>query len=124
MGELDAGDFMVVGTKAPIVSMAPPKNELEFGDDEEMMMDQILGDTGLIFQNSGKVDLDPRSGSSASRTTSSRTLRSSARERGTALRLLPFFVPSLQWTAGGYFSWRPRRKPQPGWKQGEYVTAG
>lgn len=56
--ELDAPDFMVVGTKAPVTTVAAPKNELEFADDEEEMMDQILGDTGLIFSNTGKVALN------------------------------------------------------------------
>lgn len=55
----DAPDFVVVGTKAPVVREAPaaPKPALDFEDEEEALMDNILGDTGLAFQNTGELNL-------------------------------------------------------------------
>ena len=48
-----------MGTKAPVVREAPaaPKPALDFEDEEEALMDNILGDTGLAFQNTGELNL-------------------------------------------------------------------
>jgi hypothetical protein len=51
-------DFTVVGTRAPMHCVAPVADDLDFADDEEHLMDTILGDTGLAFQKSGLVSLD------------------------------------------------------------------
>ena len=50
--------------KAPIVREAEvEKPALDFEDDEEALMDNILGDTGLAFQNTlTKSELNVRGG--------------------------------------------------------------
>jgi len=83
-GEEIAGvEFMVVGTSIPVHNVRDPsrveqlpslsrssscrnlpgleasaKPDLDFCDDEEALMDDILGSTGLAFQASGLITLD------------------------------------------------------------------
>jgi hypothetical protein len=75
-GEEIAGvEFMVIGTSIPVHSVhtarepsgfeglpslpqASAKPDLGFGDDEEALMDDILGSTGVAFQKSGLITLD------------------------------------------------------------------
>jgi hypothetical protein len=76
-GEEIAGvDFMVIGTSIPVHTVREPglgssgvvelprlpeasaKPDLDFCDDEEALMDDILGSTGVAFQKSGLITLD------------------------------------------------------------------
>jgi hypothetical protein len=72
-GEEIAGvEFMVIGTSIPVHTAREPsgfealpslprvqsKPDLGFGDDEEALMDDILGSTGVAFQKSGLITLD------------------------------------------------------------------
>jgi hypothetical protein len=70
-GEEIAGvDFMVVGTSIPVHTVRAPsrgeelplpeaaKPDLDFCEDEEALMDDILGSTGVAFQKSGLITLD------------------------------------------------------------------
>merc|ERR1712196_586855 len=72
--EIGGVDFMVIGTSIPVhtqrapsrgaselpplVTEAGPKPDLDFCDDEEALMDDILGSTGVAFQKSGLITLD------------------------------------------------------------------
>jgi len=77
--ELAGVDFMVIGTSIPMHTQRAPsrgelpplfpeaslgasqksqKPDLDFCDDEEALMDDILGSTGVAFQKSGLITLD------------------------------------------------------------------